>query len=79
MPQESIDLYQAKGHSYSRTTNPTVNTLEEKIALIENAAGASCFSTGMAATVTVWTAFLKTGDHVVLTDCSYPPPPPKTV
>lgn len=69
--QESIDLYQAKGHSYSRTTNPTVNTLEEKIALIENAAGASCFSTGMAATVTVWTAFLKTGDHVVLTDCSY--------
>lgn len=69
--QESIEQYQAKGHSYSRTTNPTVNTLEEKIALIEHAAGASCFSTGMAATVTVWTAFLKAGDHVVLTNCSY--------
>lgn len=69
--QESIDLYQAKGHSYSRTTNPTVNTLEAKIAIIEGAAGAACFTTGMAATVCLWTAFLKAGDHVILTDCSY--------
>jgi len=69
--QESIDLYQAKGHSYSRTTNPTVNTLEKKIAIIEGGAGASCFTTGMAATVCVWTAFLKAGDHVLLTNCSY--------
>eukprot|EP00924_Labyrinthula_sp_SR-Ha-C_P001119 maker-scaffold_7-snap-gene-14.3-mRNA-1 protein AED:0.10 eAED:0.10 QI:89/1/1/1/0.83/0.71/7/332/400 len=69
--QESVEKYQAKGHSYSRTTNPTVNVLEAKIAQIEKGAGASCFTTGMAATVTVMTAFLKAGDHCVLTDSSY--------
>jgi len=38
---------------------------------MENAAGACCFSTGMAATVTVMSAFLKAGDHCVITDTSY--------
>ncbi|KAJ8608388.1 hypothetical protein CTAYLR_008148 [Chrysophaeum taylorii] len=69
--QESIDKYMAKGYSYSRTTNPTVRVLEAKIAALENAEGACCFSTGMAATVTVMSAFLNQGDHCVLTDCSY--------
>lgn len=69
--QESIDSYMAKGYSYSRTTNPTVRVLEHKIAELEKAAGACCFSTGMAATVTVMSAFLSQGDHCVLTDCSY--------
>ena len=69
--QESIDQYMAKGYSYSRTTNPTVKVLEAKIAALENGAGACCFSTGMAATVTVMSAFLKQGDHCVITDCSY--------
>jgi len=69
--QESIDQYMSKGFSYSRTTNPTVKVLEQKIALLENAAGACCFSTGMAATVTVMSAFLAQGDHCVITDCSY--------
>uniref|UniRef100_A0A7S0TAJ6 plant cystathionine gamma-synthase n=1 Tax=Chrysocystis fragilis TaxID=1411660 RepID=A0A7S0TAJ6_9STRA len=69
--QESIDQYMAKGYSYSRTTNPTVRVLEQKIADLEKAAGACCFSTGMAATVTVMSAFLSQGDHCVLTDCSY--------
>lgn len=31
--QESIDQYLAKGYSYSRTTNPTVNALESKVVL----------------------------------------------
>mmetsp|Transcript_34807 Transcript_34807/g.42939 ORF Transcript_34807/g.42939 Transcript_34807/m.42939 type:complete len:412 (-) Transcript_34807:322-1557(-) len=69
--QESIDKYLAKGYSYSRTTNPTVKVLEEKIATLEGGVGAAAFSTGMAATVTVMTACLKSGDHCVLTDCSY--------
>jgi len=69
--QESIDQYLGKGYSYSRTCNPTVRTYEKKIALLEGAAGAAAFSTGMAATVTLMTACLKAGDHCVLTNCSY--------
>jgi len=69
--QESIEQYLAKGYSYSRTTNPTVRALEEKVAMLEGAVGAACFSTGMAATTTVMSAFLEAGDHCVLTDCSY--------
>ena len=41
--------------------NPTVSALEAKVAGIEGAMGACCFSTGMAATVTVMSAFLKAG------------------
>ncbi|CAN0155286.1 unnamed protein product [Ascophyllum nodosum] len=51
--------------------NPTVSALEAKVAGIEGAMGACCFSTGMAATVTVMSAFLKAGDHCVITDRSY--------
>lgn len=69
--QSSIDEYLGKGYSYSRTANPTVKVLEAKIALLEAAAGSVCFSTGMAATVSVMSAFLETGDHCVLTNCSY--------
>merc|ERR1711977_549438 len=38
---------------------------------MENGAGACCFSTGMAATVTCFSSFLKAGDHCVLTSTSY--------
>ncbi|KAJ1455218.1 Cys/Met metabolism PLP-dependent enzyme-domain-containing protein [Pelagophyceae sp. CCMP2097] len=69
--QESIDKYMSKGYSYTRTTNPTVKALEQKIATLENGAGTTCFATGMAATVTVFSTFLSAGDHCVLTDCSY--------
>ncbi len=69
--QDSIDSYLGKGYSYSRTGNPTVRTLEQKIAFLENGFGCACFSTGMAATVSVMTAFLKQGDHCVLTNVSY--------
>eukprot|EP00752_Nemacystus_decipiens_P003070 g2845.t1 len=70
--QDSVEEYLDRGFSYSRTANPTVSALEAKVAGLEGAAGgACCFSTGMAATVTVMSAFLKAGDHCVITDCSY--------
>ena len=47
--QPSVDEYLSKGYSYSRTGNPTVRTLERKIALLEEGHDATCFSTGMAA------------------------------
>ena len=38
--QESVDEYLAKGYSYSRTNNPTVTVLENKIAELEGGYGA---------------------------------------
>jgi len=69
--QDSVGEYLAKGYSYSRTNNPTVTALEEKVATLENGAGAACFGTGMAATTSAIGATMKAGDHCVITDCSY--------
>lgn len=69
--QASVDEYLDKGFSYSRTGNPTVKALEQKVAFLERGAGAACFSTGMAATVSVMSGFLKNDDHCILTNVSY--------
>lgn len=69
--QESVDKYLAKGYSYSRTNNPTVTSLEKKVAELEGGVGASCFGTGMAATTSVIGGLMQAGDHCVITDCSY--------
>lgn len=69
--QDSVEEYLNKGYSYSRTNNPTVKTLEDKLAKVENGYGASAFGTGMAATTSAICATMKAGDHCVITDCSY--------
>lgn len=69
--QESVDKYLDTGYSYSRTNNPTVKMLEEKVALIENGHGAICVGTGMSATASCINAFMNAGDHCVITNCSY--------
>jgi cystathionine beta-lyase/cystathionine gamma-synthase len=69
--QESVEKYLAKGYSYSRTNNPTVSTLEKKLAEVERGHGACAFGTGMAATTSAISATMKAGDHCVITDCSY--------
>ena len=69
--QESIEQYLERGFSYSRTNNPTVTVLENKIAELEGAHGAACFGTGMAATIAVISAMMNAGDHCVITNCSY--------
>jgi cystathionine gamma-lyase len=69
--QESIEQYLDRGYSYSRTNNPTVTTLENKIAILEGGYGAACFGTGMAATIAVVSGMMQAGDHCVITDCSY--------
>lgn len=69
--QESVEKYLDKGYSYSRTNNPTVKMLEEKVAKIENGYGAICVGTGMSATASCINAFMKAGDHCVITNCSY--------
>lgn len=69
--QESVDKYLSKGYSYTRSGNPTVAALDEKIAVLEDGAGCACFSTGMAATNAVMTAFLNAGEHAIVSDVVY--------
>merc|ERR1719291_804264 len=69
--QDSVEQYLAKGYSYSRTNNPTVSALEQKLAALELGVGACAFGTGMAATTAAISATMKAGDHCVITDCSY--------
>jgi O-succinylhomoserine sulfhydrylase len=53
------------GNIYSRFTNPTVRTFEQRLAALEG--GESCVATasGMAAVLATCAALLKAGDHVV--------------
>ncbi|CDJ70052.1 cystathionine beta-lyase, putative [Eimeria necatrix] len=69
--QPSVEEYLQKGFSYSRSANPTVSALEERMRAIEGGAQAVCFSSGMAATVAVLTTFLSAGDHCVMPQCVY--------
>jgi cystathionine beta-lyase/cystathionine gamma-synthase len=71
---ESYEAFQemgrtGKGYAYSRSSNPTLEVLEKKLAALENGDSAKVFSSGMAAITTTLFHFLKQGDHVV---CSVP-------
>ena len=69
--QESVDNYMQKGYSYSRSGNPTVTALEDRITALEGGAGTACFATGMAATSCTLMGLLNGGDHVILSDVVY--------
>jgi O-succinylhomoserine sulfhydrylase len=55
----------SQGNVYSRYTNPTVRTFEERIAALEGAEQAVGTASGMAAILSTCMALLKSGDHVV--------------
>jgi cystathionine gamma-synthase len=54
-----------KGYVYSRWDNPTVVTLEKKLASFEHGGDGAAFSSGMAAISTAVFSFLKKGIHVL--------------
>ncbi len=54
-----------KGMTYSRLQNPTVEMLEERIALMEGAEACRTMATGMAAMTAALLCQLAQGDHVV--------------
>ena len=56
---------EASGNVYSRYTNPTVRTFEQRIAALEGGEQAVATASGMAAILTTCMALLKSGDHVV--------------
>jgi cystathionine gamma-synthase len=59
------------GHIYSRNTNPTVRAFEEKVRLLESAAAATSFATGMAAISNTLFTLLSPGDRVVSVKDTY--------
>lgn len=59
-----------EGYDYSRGGNPTRKCLETCIAALEGGKYGLCFSSGLAATMTVINS-LKAGDHVITTDDVY--------
>lgn len=60
-----------KGYTYSRAANPTVTALEKRLAALEGAEFATCYATGLAATLTLCLALLRSGDRVVASQAMY--------
>jgi methionine-gamma-lyase len=58
-------------HVYTRWSNPSLRTLEEKMAALEGAEAGVAFASGMAAVSGVLFTFLGAGDHVVASDVCY--------
>jgi cystathionine beta-lyase/cystathionine gamma-synthase len=67
--QEAVGVH--KGFTYSRSGNPTVTALERRLAALEGAEHATCYSTGLAATTALALALLQAGDRAVLSDVVY--------
>ncbi len=61
-----------EGYVYTRWGNPTVSTLERRVAALEGAEAALATSSGMAAIATTLLTVLKQGDHVVTAKAIYP-------
>ena len=69
--QPSVDEYLSKGYSYSRSANPTVRALENKLTDLEGGHDTTCYGTGMAAIQAVVQACMNAGDHAVISDVAY--------
>jgi O-succinylhomoserine sulfhydrylase len=54
-----------EGFTYSRTSNPTVASFEQRLAALEGTEAAIAASTGMGAILMMCMGLLKAGDHVV--------------
>lgn len=63
---------ESKGHTYSRSSNPTVRVLEERLAALEGTPlHALATSTGMSSILLLGATTLQSGDEVVIGDCVY--------
>src|SRR5690606_32487205 len=58
-------LGKTPGGVYSRYTNPTVRTFEQRLAALENAESCVATASGMAAIHAVCVAHLQAGDHII--------------
>jgi len=62
---------EAEGMTYSRLQNPTVQMLEERIALLEGAQACRTQASGMAAMTTALLCQLSAGDHIVAAKAAF--------
>ena len=67
--QQAVGVH--KGHTYSRSSNPTVSVLEACLGELEEAPPSVCFSTGMAAETALFLTLLRSGEHVVVSEVCY--------
>jgi len=61
----------SKKYLYSRYTNPTLVSVERKLAALDHAEAALLFSSGMGATATILMAHTKAGDEIVCSAAIY--------
>jgi len=73
--QHGADLFsgQGDGYIYTRMRNPTVEAMENAVAVLEGGAHALGCASGMAAIHTVFASVLKAGDHVICSESVYGP------
>jgi len=64
---------QEPGMTYSRTQNPTVQMLEERIAMMEGAEACRVQASGMAAMTASMLCQLSVGDHMVIAQAAFGP------
>lgn len=64
---------EAPGMTYARTQNPSVQMLEERIALLEGAQACRAQASGMAAISAVMLSHLSVGDHLVIARAAFGP------
>jgi methionine-gamma-lyase len=62
-----------EGYIYTRMRNPTIEAMEDAVAVLEGGAKALGCGSGMAATHTIMMAELKAGDHVICSEAVYGP------
>jgi len=60
-------------HTYTRESNPTIQALEQKIAMLEDAAGCIATASGMGAITAAILATVQAGDHALVVDSCYGP------
>ena len=70
-PFSAENLQEDTPFFYSRWSNPTVDQLERKLALLENAQAGLAFGSGMAAISALLFHCLTPGDHLVISDVAY--------
>ena len=58
-------------YEYGRYGNPTIRSVEKRLACLEGAEAALLFSSGMAAITTTLLTLLPSGSHLVITDDAY--------
>jgi cystathionine beta-lyase/cystathionine gamma-synthase len=69
-----VEKYQQgklNGYLYSRYENPTVVSVEQKVAAVDGADTALLFSSGMAAIATAFITLLKSGDEIICCSAIY--------